>query len=385
MNVDPKRWIKLVLLLTAIAIGALTLWFTEDLARELREDARQRVAIWAQAMQEIGSSDAGANLNLHVSVISQNQSIPIILADSTGQVLEHRNLGARRQWTADQLQAELKDMATYADPIHISIDGLPDQYVYQGESILLRRLRMYPRFLLGIIASFILLSYVMFSRLRKAEQDRVWTGMARETAHQIGTPLSALYGWAELLEADGVAESALVEIRRDLDRLQTVSDRFSKIGSDEGYQAHAAEALIQGLVEYLSKRLPKHIALEYQCDTDLPEVRMQPVLVSWVLENIIRNAVDAMEGKEGMINVACVQRDDWVQIQIQDSGKGMSSSTKRRVFQPGFTTKTRGWGLGLSLAKRIIEKNHHGRLYVSRSTPGEGTTFCMELPIANPS
>jgi len=384
MSVDPKRWIKLALLLTAMAIGVLTLWFTENLASELREDARQRVAIWAQAMQEIGSSDVNANLNLHVSVISQNQSIPIILADSTGQVLEHRNL-AERPWTEAQLQSELEDMAAYADPIHISIEGLPDQYVYQGESILLRRLRLYPRFLLGIIASYILLSYVMFSRLRKAEQDRVWTGMARETAHQIGTPLSALYGWAELLEAEGVAASAIVEIRRDLDRLQTVSDRFSKIGSDEGYDAFEVSELIQGLVEYLSKRLSRQIALEYQCDEGLPSVRMQPVLVSWVLENIIRNAIDAMEGKEGMVNISCIQRDDWVQIQIQDSGKGMTSSTKRRVFQPGFTTKTRGWGLGLSLAKRIIEKNHHGRLYVAKSAPGEGTTFCIELPMANPS
>jgi signal transduction histidine kinase len=369
---------KGALLLSAVAIGALTLWYTEQFAARLRAEEERRVELWAEAVESIVQSDPEADLTLATRIIELNTTIPLILTDANGVILNHRNL-PERDTSSAAIEAELTRMMAYAAPIPVHLLPGVDQFIYRNESTNLRRLRFYPRFLLGIIGAYILLAYIGFSRARKAEQDRVWTGMARETAHQLGTPLSALYGWTTLLEEEGASPAAVTEIKKDLARLQTVADRFSKIGIDGKGQLGDVSELIHSTVDYLQRRSSEDITFTIELPEDLPQVPMQPVLLGWVVENLLRNAMDAMEGR-GTLTISGQILSRKVIIDVSDTGKGMSPRVKRSVFNPGFTTKTRGWGLGLSLSKRIIEAGHGGTLSVHRSAPGEGSTFRIELP-----
>ena len=375
-----KGNVKVGLMGLAVAIGVLTWMYTEQLASQLSKEEQRRVDLWAQAVEQVTQSDPGTDLTLATSILEMNQSIPLILTDDQDQVISTRNLAVSDSTTSRQ-QARLEVMKAYADAIPLEVLPGVNQYIYQDESLHLKRLRLYPKLLLGIIFCYVALAYAAFSRARKAEQDRVWTGLARETAHQLGTPLSALYGWIELLEQKGYSAEALSEIRKDLNRLQTVADRFSKIGAEDAREPGNIKDVIEGMTSYVAKRLPKSVKLDIQCENNLPDIAMQPVLLSWVLENIIRNGVDALEGESGEVKLACARLGDHLVIDITDNGKGMSSSLRRRVFEPGFTTKTRGWGLGLSLAKRIVERSHGGKLSVIVSSPSSGSTFRIELPL----
>jgi signal transduction histidine kinase len=366
------------LLLSAIGIGVLTLWYTEQFARHLRAEEERRVELWAEAIESIVQSDPEADLTLATRIIELNTTIPLILTDAHGVILNHRNLPGP-DTSSLAIEKELERMMAYADPIQVHLLPGVDQFIYRNESVNVQRLHAYPRFLLGIIAAYIVLAYFGFSRARKAEQDRVWTGMARETAHQLGTPLSALYGWTTLLEEEGASHAAVAEIKKDLARLQTVADRFSKIGTEGKGQSGNLRELLQQTVEYLQRRSPGEIHLQLDIPEMLPEVPMQPVLLGWVVENLLRNAMDAMEGS-GEVTITAVHQGSKVYVDVTDTGRGMNARTRRAIFRPGFTTKTRGWGLGLSLAKRIIESGHRGRLTVQRSVPGEGSTFRIELP-----
>ena len=369
---------KGALLLSAVAIGALTLWYTEQFAARLRAEEERRVELWAEAVESIVQSDPEADLTLATRIIELNTTIPLILTDANGVILNHRNL-PERDTSSAAIEAELTRMMAYAAPIPVHLLPGVDQFIYRNESTNLRRLRFYPRFLLGIIGAYILLAYIGFSRARKAEQDRVWTGMARETAHQLGTPLSALYGWTTLLEEEGASPAAVTEIKKDLARLQTVADRFSKIGIEGKGQLGDMSELIHSTVDYLQRRSSEDITFTVELPEGLPHVPMQPVLLGWVVENLLRNAMDAMDGR-GTLTISGQILSRKVIIDVSDTGKGMSPRVKRAVFNPGFTTKTRGWGLGLSLSKRIIEAGHGGTLSVHRSAPGEGSTFRIELP-----
>jgi signal transduction histidine kinase len=369
---------KGALLLSAVAIGVLTLWYTEQFAARLRAEEERRVELWAEAVESIVQSDPEADLTLATRIIELNTTIPLILTDANGVILNHRNL-PERDTSSAAIEAELTRMMAYAAPIPVHLLPGVDQFIYRNESTNLRRLRFYPRFLLGIIGAYILLAYIGFSRARKAEQDRVWTGMARETAHQLGTPLSALYGWTTLLEEEGASPAAVTEIKKDLARLQTVADRFSKIGIEGKGQLGDVSELIHSTVDYLQRRSSEDITFTVELPEGLPHVPMQPVLLGWVVENLLRNAMDAMEGR-GTLTISGQILSRKVIIDVSDTGKGMSPRVKRSVFNPGFTTKTRGWGLGLSLSKRIIEAGHGGTLSVHRSAPGEGSTFRIELP-----
>lgn len=375
-----KGNVKVGLMGLAVAIGVLTWMYTEQLASQLSKEEQRRVDLWAQAVEQVTQSDPGTDLTLATSILEMNQSIPLILTDDQDQVISTRNLAVSDSTTSRQ-QARLEVMKAYADAIPLEVLPGVNQYIYQDESLHLKRLRLYPKLLLGIIFCYVALAYAAFSRARKAEQDRVWTGLARETAHQLGTPLSALYGWIELLDQKGYSAEALSEIRKDLNRLQTVADRFSKIGAEDAREPGNIKDVIEGMTSYVAKRLPKSVKLDIQCENNLPDIAMQPVLLSWVLENIIRNGVDALEGESGEVKLACARLGDHLVIDITDNGKGMSSSLRRRVFEPGFTTKTRGWGLGLSLAKRIVERSHGGKLSVIASSPSLGSTFRIELPL----
>ena len=378
-----QRW-KAGLLLFAVVIAGATLWYTETLAANLRRREAREVERWAMAVEHIVHSADEVDLTLATQIIEDNESIPLLLVDDAGTVVSSRNV-AWRDSTAADTAAWIDRMAAYAEPIEIELVPGMSQYIYQYESTTLGQLRTYPRVLLGVMALFLSLSYYGFHRARRAEEDQVWTGMARETAHQLGTPLSALYGWLTVLEDEAEGQPnvlpLLAEVRKDLERLQTVADRFSKIGSDQPGEVADLSPLVEHSVSYLQKRLPKGVELRYDIEPGLPAVRYQPVLLGWVLENLIRNAVDALPDQRGRIEVRARRVGDQVVLDVEDNGKGMTAKVRRSVFRPGFTTKKRGWGLGLSLARRIAVQGHGGQLQVLHSAPGQGTTFRLALPL----
>ena len=357
----------------AIGIGAFTLWYTEELAEKIKAEEAKRIDLWAQATKSVNDPNT-VDFTLALEIIKTNTSIPIILVDENDKIEKHRNL-KNRDTSELGLYAELEKMKKYASPIEVG-----KKHIYRNETDILRKLRWYPRFLLGIIGLYILIAYFGFSQSRKGEQDRVWTGMARETAHQLGTPLTALYGWTALLEEKELAPGAVAEIKKDLKRLQTVADRFSKIGIEGKKELGNLVQILNQTVEYLKNRSSGSVKFQVHTPSSVPFIYMHPVLLGWVFENIIRNAIDAMMG-EGKVSITVQELPKKLIIDFTDSGTGMTSRVKRSVFKPGFTTKTRGWGLGLSLSKRIIQEGHGGKLTVYRSAPGEGTTIRMELPI----
>ncbi|MEY4969221.1 MAG: hypothetical protein RLZZ261_992 [Bacteroidota bacterium] len=378
-----QRW-KAGLLLFAVVIAGATLWYTETLAANLRRREAREVERWAMAVEHIVHSADEVDLTLATQIIEDNESIPLLLVDDAGTIVSSRNVAWRDSTSADTA-AWIDRMTAYAEPIEIELVPGMSQYIYQYESTTLGQLRTYPRVLLGVMALFLSLSYYGFHRARRAEEDQVWTGMARETAHQLGTPLSALYGWLTVLEDEAAGQPnvlpLLAEVRKDLERLQTVADRFSKIGSDQPGEVADLSPLVEHSVSYLQKRLPKGVELRYDVEPDLPAVRYQPVLLGWVLENLIRNAVDALPDQRGRIEVRARRVGDQVVLDVEDNGKGMTAKVRRSVFRPGFTTKKRGWGLGLSLARRIAVQGHGGQLQVLHSAPGQGTTFRLALPL----
>ena len=378
-----QRW-KAGLLLLALVIAAATLWYTETLAANLRHREAREVARWAMAVEQMKQASLDVDLTLASRIIEENESIPLLLLNDSGRVINSRNVLWDEASAADTAQWKAL-MAAYAPPIELQPEPGLYQYIYQYESTTLAQLRTYPRVLLGVMGLFLLLSYYGFHRAHRAEEDQVWTGMARETAHQLGTPLSALYGWVTVLEDEASTQPNLLpliaEVRKDLERLQTVADRFSKIGSDQAGEVADLAPLIVHSVAYLQKRLPKGIQLSHSIAPSLPPVCYQPVLLGWVLENLIRNAVDALPDQKGRIEVRALRLGDQVVIDVEDNGKGMTVALRRSVFRPGFTTKKRGWGLGLSLARRIAVQGHKGQLEVFQSTPGKGTTFRLALPM----
>ena len=365
------------LLSIAIGIGVLTLVYTEKFTNQLRLQENKRIELWGEAISVIVNSDETSDLTMATRIIEFNTSIPLILTDNNNKILTYRNLSVK-DTSYSSIERELKKMIAYSEPIIVNLSPGVNQFIYRNESISLKRLRFFPRFLLGIIGLYIFLAYLAFSRARKSEQDLVWNGMAKETAHQLGTPLSALLGWVTILEEEGVNSLALQEIKKDLERLQTVAFRFSKIGSDLEPKSIDILALLNETIEYLQRRSPKSLKIKIEAPNRAPKINIEPVLIGWVIENLVRNAIDAMEGK-GVVGISLGVVESTVYIDISDSGKGISSKDRRAIFKPGYTTKSRGWGLGLSLAKRIIETSHRGKLYLLNSQLKKGSIFRIEL------
>lgn len=365
------------LLSIAVGIGILTLIYTEQFTNQLRIQENKRIELWGEAISVIVNSDETSDLTMATRIIEFNTSIPLILTDNNNKILTYRNLSVK-DTSYSSIERELKKMIAYSEPIIVNLSPGVNQFIYRNESISLKRLRFFPRFLLGIIGLYIFLAYLAFSRARKSEQDLVWNGMAKETAHQLGTPLSALFGWVTILEEEGVNSLALQEIKKDLERLQTVAFRFSKIGSDLEPKSIDILALLNETIEYLQRRSPKSLKIKIEAPNRAPKINIEPVLIGWVIENLVRNAIDAMEGK-GVVSISLGVVESTVYIDISDSGKGISSKDRRAIFKPGYTTKSRGWGLGLSLAKRIIETSHRGKLYLLNSQLKKGSIFRIEL------
>jgi signal transduction histidine kinase len=375
-----KNWkIVLVLFATIICIASLT--YTNKLVADLDTEERKKIELWAEATNQVVNSGMGPTNNILASrIMQENTSIPIILTNEVGEIIGNRNLPHRNNQDAF-LKKQLEIMIEQHEPIIIEakMNGqvILTQYLYYKDSHILSQLRFYPLLQLVVIFLFIGIAYLAFNRSKKSEQNLVWAGMAKETAHQIGTPLSSLMAWVEILKGkDGMIEISN-EINKDVKRLETITERFSKVGSKPNLEKQSIYEILTHTVSYLQNRLSSNVSivLDNQCNDATAPINC--TLFEWVIENICKNAADAMQGK-GLIKINIFSDANYLKIDIQDNGKGLAKNNFKRIFEPGFTTKKRGWGLGLSLSKRIIEEYHLGRLYV-KSSSAEGTTFRISL------
>lgn len=372
-----SRW-PLYLGIAGLGIVLISMWYTNRLATQLSEIEKDRLRLTAGAFETIGQLDnLDQDVTLAFDLIETTETLPAILTDLSGNVVNSRNM-----WSEDTayLERVLQEWIN-AGSIPIKIDT---QLNYFGESTLLRQLRYFPLVLFFLITTFIVLGYIGLNQTRRAEQNRVWVGMAKETAHQLGTPISAIMGWVEHLKMMYEDNPDIVEVsdelRKDVNRLSMVANRFSKIGATPELTPINIYEELDQCKDYMEKRSPRKVTFDFpdKATGDI-KVGINPLLFDWVIENLLRNALDAMDGK-GQITANVSETSKEVFIDISDTGKGISAKNIRKVFNPGFTTKQRGWGLGLSLVKRIIVEYHKGRIQVARSEPGVGTTFTIALP-----
>ena len=380
MNIyNRKKTWKFWLLIFAIIIGISSLFVTNSLVKSLAYEEKKKIEIWAYATNQMVNISDDGNFSLAIKVMESNENIPIILADENDSILNYRNLNPISEITDEYLQKQLAIMTQQNEPIEIQVFEEYKQLLYYKDSILLTRLRYYPMFQLGLITLFMFIAYLAFSSARKAEQNQVWAGMAKETAHQLGTPLSSLMAWVELLKSKAETKDMVLEMEKDVVRLETITDRFSKIGSKPTLENKNIVKVVEEATNYLKSRLPEKVIIEVYSEKPSIIVPVSVVLLNWVIENICKNAVDAMKG-EGLIKIEMEQDETYVKIHIKDTGKGIEPGLMNSIFKPGVTSKKRGWGLGLSLSKRIIQEYHKGRIYVKSSVEGKGTTFSILIP-----
>jgi hypothetical protein len=376
-----RRWWKRLFFISAFGIVAITIIYSNTLISELKYEEVKKVEIWAKAYQHIENlKDGCSDIDLFLDIVQNNSTIPmIIFNEKTQEVVNALNIDEG----VDTLQL-IRNMEKDYPPIQIKgfLDpesGENNQVkIFYTNSSVLYKLKIYPYILFTTLAFFIALAYWAFSASRKSEQSLVWAGMARETAHQIGTPLSSLLGWFELLKIHDVPDETLAEIQKDLNRLQIITERFSKIGAQPGLEPQNIVPVVRNAYQYLRRRSSQKINFEFTCEADEYTINLNKELMSWVIENLIRNSVDSIQG-EGEISLHIFDKDQNIYIDITDTGKGIKLANFKTIFEPGFTTKTRGWGLGLSLAKRIVEMYHHGDIYVLKSTVNVGTTIRLIL------
>ena len=372
-----KTW-KFWLLIFAIIIGIFSLFVTNSLVKSLAYEEKKKIEIWAYATNQMVNISDDGNFSLAIKVMESNENIPIILADENDSILNYRNLNPINEITDEYLQKQLAIMKEQNEPIEIQVFEDYKQLLYYKDSILLTRLKYYPMFQLGLITLFMFIAYLAFSSARKAEQNQVWAGMAKETAHQLGTPLSSLMAWVELLKSKEETKDMVLEMEKDVARLETITVRFSKIGSKPTLEDENIVQVVEEATNYLKSRLPEKVLIELHSEKPSIIVPVSVVLLNWVIENICKNAVDAMKG-EGLIKIEMEEDESHVKIQINDTGKGIEPELISSIFKPGVTSKKRGWGLGLSLSKRIIEEYHKGKIFVKSSVEGKGTTFSVLL------
>jgi len=372
-----QRW-KQILLLSAILIGVGSLWYTSRLVQNIEITERQKMEMWAEAVRIVTSTGLDAELTFPFSVIENNTHIPVILTDANGEIISHKNLDSLKSENPKYIYNQLGHAREENDSLIIQLGPGEHQLLFYRDSFLLRQLTYFPYIQLGVIIMFILVSYVAFSVSRKAEQNEVWTGLSKETAHQLGTPISSLIAWLELLKNSDLDPSTIKDMQKDTSRLEKITDRFSKIGSRPAMKDTDLSSILKESLEYIKNRGPHNV--EYLLD--LPSkpitISLNETLFEWVIENLLKNSTDAIQGA-GRVILHAVEIDDSVIVDVEDSGKGISKSRFRTIFKPGYTTKKRGWGLGLSLSKRIIETYHHGRIFVFSSNPKDSTIIRIIL------
>lgn len=390
---DIRRYGKITFLVVVVAVVAVFLYFFSNLVDDLAKQERERMEIWADATKEMITQQSGTDVDFLFSIINRNSTIPVLLTDDAGNILSHSNFtlpepvdSLNPTFLSEANEAYLRDkldeLRESPNVIHIEIDEGSSQHLYYEDSTLLKRLNLYPYIQLLVMLAFVAVVYFAVTSTKTAEQNKVWVGLSKETAHQLGTPISSLMAWIELMESMGVDAETVAEMNKDVKRLSTIASRFSKIGSKPQMEPENLNDVVTHASSYMASRISSRIKLGINtCANEIPVMASTP-LFEWVMENLIKNAVDAMDGT-GSITVTTGVEKGKGYIEVADTGKGLSRKNFKTIFNPGYTTKKRGWGLGLTLAKRIIEQYHSGRIYVLTSEPGVGTTFRIEVPLCN--
>ena len=365
---DRIRQVKIILVLAAIVIAVTSLLISHYLAKDLSKEEHKKMEVWAQALHMLNHADEATDLTLVLDVIQGNTTIPIIVLNSEGGIDDFRNIE-----DTTRLERYAQEMLQSGDTIHVG-----DQLVCYDESVLLKRLSQYPYWQLGIVMVFVVVAIFALLSSKKAEQNKVWVGLSKETAHQLGTPISSLMAWVEILKENHPNDELIPELDKDVKRLELIAERFSKIGSLPEKKEGSLNSVISHVVDYMRKRTSNKVEITCHMPDHEVTIKMNESLVEWVIENLCKNAVDAMEGK-GKIILTLTEEHNLAVIEVSDNGKGIRKKDIKHVFTPGFTTKQRGWGLGLSLARRIVEDYHKGKIFVKSSELGKGTIFRVEL------
>ncbi len=377
---ELSRHFKLVFIVIGAAIIIVSTLFTNKLAKSLALEEQKKIEIWAEATRQFILADENTNIDFILSIIEGNTTIPVIIVDEKDQLLHSRNVKEPTNNIDTFYKQKIADLKAKREAIVVNL-GNAKQYIYYDDSLLLKQLYCFPYIQLGVIVIFLLISFFAFSSTKNAEQNRVWVGLSKETAHQLGTPISSLLAWVDLLKARYADDKLITEMSKDVNRLRIIAERFSKIGSAPDLNLVSLNDTLLNAVQYINNRSSQKVEIECHFNNENPVFVMLNVpLFEWVVENLCKNAIDAMDGI-GRIDLYVNHKENDIVIDIQDTGKGIERNKFKTVFSPGFTTKKRGWGLGLSLAKRIIESYHNGKIYVKHSEIGKGTTFRIELRV----
>ena len=376
---DRIRQVKIVLVIVAIVIAVVSLLVSHYLVRDLQREERNKMKTWAEALQALNNADETTDLTLVLNVIQSNNTIPVIVLTSDGTVTDCRNIDVKGRDSAEYVAKYGQQLYKAGDYIKIEYGDSTDyQLVCYDESTMLKRLTQWPYVQLGIVMIFVVVAIFALLSSKKAEQNKVWVGLSKETAHQLGTPISSLMAWVEILKENYPQDDLIPEMDKDVERLERIAERFSKIGSLPEPVESSMNEVLEHVVDYMDRRTSKKVEMVRDVPDHDIRVRMNASLFEWVIENLCKNAVDAMEGS-GRIVLTLMEEPGRVVIEVADNGKGIRKKDINNVFTPGFTTKKRGWGLGLSLAKRIVEEYHKGRIFVKQSEVGVGTTFRIEM------
>lgn len=381
---DRIRQVKIILVVAAIAIAVVSLVASNILTKDLARQERTKMEVWAEAMRALSQADENTDLALVLKVLNDNNTIPVVVLDNDENVTDFRNVVINAKNYKDSL-LYVSDMAkrlkNNKQNIRIQLSDASNEYidVCYDDSLMLKRLALYPYVQLGVVMLFVVVAIFALLTSKRAEQNKVWVGLSKETAHQLGTPISSLMAWTTILKETYPDDDLLPEMDKDVKRLQLIADRFSKIGSLPEAVPVSLSEVLDHVIEYMDRRTSKTIQLIKVFPADDIIIRLNASLFEWVIENLCKNAVDAMGGESGTITLRVETVGERVIVEVSDTGKGIKKKDMRNVFRPGFTTKSRGWGLGLSLAKRIVEEYHNGRIFVKSSELGKGTTFRIEL------
>lgn len=383
---DRLHNIRLLFIMVAVLIAFASVVVSHLLISDLAKEEATRMEVWAEAMRSLNAADEHTDLALVLKVINENHTIPVIVINRQGHVQTYRNVKLQGKNQADSIKdavAQAQRMRTDGHVIRIMLDNRNDYIdVCYAESLLLRRLSWYPYVQLGVILLFAGLAVFALLTLKRAEQNHVWVGLSKETAHQLGTPISSLMAWMEMMKEAYPDDKLLSEMDNDVKRLQLIADRFSKIGSQPTPEQADLIVVLQRVVAYMDSRTSRTVVIMLHASAEKVMLNLNVSLFEWVIENLCKNAVDALEGRSGRIDIYVMQKEQTVVIDLVDTGKGIRQKDMKNVFRPGFTTKQRGWGLGLSLARRIVEEYHHGKIFVKQSEVGQGTTFRIILPVS---
>lgn len=394
---DIRRLGIIGFFLLSVTVVSVFLYYSDSLVRDLSKQERERMQIWADATRELVNpqdpdNPTSANVDFLLAIIERNRTIPVLLTDDSGEIIMQRNFSLPEPTDSlapfslsdvnrSYLVKKLDKLRNSSNVIQIEMGDGVRQWLYYEDSKVLKSLSFYPYVQVLVLLAFVLIVYYAVSSTKRAEQNKVWVGLSKETAHQLGTPISSLMAWMELLEESGVSSETVAEMNKDVKRLSTIASRFSKIGSRPSMEDADVNETVRRAADYMATRISRRIKLTVVSNPEPLIVTLSPPLTEWVMENLIKNAVDAMEGS-GSITVTVRQEKNKAVIDIADTGKGIARKNQKAIFNPGFTTKSRGWGLGLTLTKRIIEDYHRGLIYVKKSEIGVGTTFSIELPLS---